>query len=384
MITGRKKALTPAQRADMASMQAETIDLLKALCAIPAPSHHEERRAAFICDWFARHGMKAGIDEALNVLCPIGLDDHEDIVVVMAHTDTVFPDMEPMPMHEENGRLYCPGVGDDTANLAALMMLARYLKDQQPSCGVLFAANSCEEGLGNLKGCKAIMNAFGPRVKAFISLDGDQRSICCRAVGSARYSITASTQGGHSFADFGQRNAIEVLAQLVTAFYRQEIPKRETARTTFNVGTISGGTSVNTIAQRAQMLYEYRSNNADCLRVMEQQMYAILRENTPCDAQVELELLGVRPCAEHVDLNRQKELSSLCMDALKRYTGRMPIFASGSTDCNIPLSMGVPSACFGVYIGAGEHTREEWVRADSIPDGMKAALSVLLTWFETA
>lgn len=381
MITGKKKALTPAQRADVASMQAETIDLLKALCAIPAPSHHEERRAAFICDWFARHGMKAGIDEALNVLCPIGLDDHEDIVVVMAHTDTVFPDMEPMPMHEENGRLYCPGVGDDTANLAALMMLARYLKDQQPSCGVLFAANSCEEGLGNLKGCKAIMNAFGPRVKAFISLDGDQRSICCRAVGSARYSITASTQGGHSFADFGQRNAIEVLAQLVTAFYRQEIPKRETARTTFNVGTISGGTSVNTIAQRAQMLYEYRSDDASCLAVMQEQMDGILANAESADARIGVDVVGIRPCAGDVDPQMQSRLEQMAADALEEETGYRPALCSGSTDCNIPLSLGIPSVCFGVYIGEGEHTREEWIDTASVESGMRAVLSLLLSWF---
>ena len=164
--------LSGAELADVKAMQGETLALLRTLCAIPAPSHHEEKRAAFIRDWFVQRGMPAEIDAALNVRCPMGLDAHEDMVVVMAHTDTVFPDTEPMPMREENGRLYCPGVGDDTANLAALMMLAHYLKDRPLRCGVLFVANSCEEGLGNLKGCKAIMKAFGPRVKAFLSLDG--------------------------------------------------------------------------------------------------------------------------------------------------------------------------------------------------------------------
>lgn len=380
------RLLSEREERAVENMYPQALELIRALCAIPAPSHHEERRAAFVRSWFEQRGMHAQIDEAKNVLIPMGLDEHEEIVVVMAHTDTVFPDMEPLPYREEDGRLFCPGVGDDTTNLAAMMLLAAYLHETgaKPRCGVLFAADSCEEGLGNLKGCKAIMNAYGPRVKAFVSLDGDVTQVCTQAVGSARYRITARTQGGHSFADFGNRSAIAVLAKITCALYSQRLPEYLGSTTTYNVGTVEGGTSVNTIAQRAQMLYEYRSNNADCLRVMEQQMYAILRENTPRDAQVELELLGVRPCAEHVDLNRQKELSSLCMDALKRYTGRMPILASGSTDCNIPLSMGVPSACFGVYIGAGEHTREEWVRADSIPDGMKAALSVLLTWFEAA
>ena len=368
------------------AMQPETIELIRTLCAIPAPSHHEERRAAFIRDWFLSRGMQAQIDEAKNVIIPMGLEEHEDIVVIMAHTDTVFPDMEPMDFYEENGRMYCPGVGDDTTNLAAMMMLAAYLNDQavKPKCGVLFVADSCEEGLGNLKGCKAIMHAYGSRVKAFLSLDGDVTHVCAQAVGSARYRITARTKGGHSFADFGNRNAIAVLAGIACALYRQRLPEYLGSTTTYNVGTMQGGTSVNTIAQEAEMLYEYRSNNADCLRVMEQQMDAILRENTPRDAQVELELLGVRPCAEHVDPAAHKALSGACMDALKRYVGRMPILSRGSTDCNIPLSMGIPSACFGVYVGEGEHTREEWVNTASIENGMKAAMSVLLNWFEIA
>ena len=103
--------------------------------------------------------------------CPVGLDRYDEMVVIMAHTDTVFPDMEPMPLREENGRIYCPGVGDDTTNLAAMMMMAAWLHEHgvKPACGVLFVANSCEEGLGNLKGCRAVMQAYGPRVRAFLS-----------------------------------------------------------------------------------------------------------------------------------------------------------------------------------------------------------------------
>jgi len=371
---------------DIEAMQPQTLELIRTLCAIPAPSRHEERRAAFIRDWFAARGMEASVDEAKNVLVPMGLEEHEEIVVVMAHTDTVFPDMEPMDFYEADGRMHCPGVGDDTTNLAAMMMLAAYLHAHgwKPQCGVLFAADSCEEGLGNLKGCKAIMHAYGPLVKAFLSLDGDVTHVCAQAVGSARYRITARTKGGHSFADFGSRNAIAVLAGIACALYRQRLPEYLGSTTTYNVGVMQGGTSVNTIAQEAEMLYEYRSNNVDCLRVMEQQMDAILRENTPRDAQVELELLGVRPCAEHVDPAAHKALSTACMDALKRHVGRMPILSAGSTDCNIPLSMGIPSACFGVYVGEGEHTREEWVDTASIESGMEAAMSVLLNWFEKA
>ena len=369
---------------DIEHMQPEVIELIKTLCAIPAPSHHEERRAAFICDWFKAHGMPAEIDEALNVLCPMGLHEHEDMVVIMAHTDTVFPDMEPMQVTEGNGRLHCPGVGDDTTNVAALMMLAAYLWQRQirPRCGVLFVANSCEEGLGNLKGCKAIMKRFGPRVKAFLSLDGGTGHVCCRAVGSSRYRITARTRGGHSFSDFGSRNAIEVLAGLVTDLYQQDVPKRENAHTTYNVGVIEGGTSVNTIAQEAHMLYEYRSDDAQCLDIMERQLEDTLKRHALSDARMEVELLGLRPCGRGVNPEDQAKLEKRCVEAIAQYTGETPMRVSGSTDCNIPLSLGIPSCCFGVYVGEGEHTREEWVDIASICPGMKAAASVIMDWFE--
>ena len=365
-------------------MQPEVIDLIRTLCAIPAPSHHEERRAAFIRDWFEGRGMHATIDEAKNVLCPMGVGETGEIVVVMAHTDTVFPDLEPMPQREADGRLYCPGVGDDTTNLAALMMMAAYLHGHgfAPECGVLFVANSCEEGLGNLKGCKAIMKAYGPRVKAFLSLDGGTEYVCARAVGSSRYRITAKTRGGHSFANFGNRNAIAVLAELTCALYAQTVPHHGDSLTTYNVGMISGGTSVNTIAQHAEMLYEYRSDDAQCLDAMEKQLRDTLAAHEMEDAEVTVELLGLRPCGRDGDAQRQEELEQTCCEALARYAGTQPDISSGSTDCNVPLSMGVPSACFGVYVGEGAHTREEWVELSSIGPGMKAAMSVLLNWFE--
>jgi len=368
---------------DIEGMQPDVIELIKTLCGIPAPSHHEQQRAAFIRDWFQARGMHAEIDEAKNVRIPMALDQFEDIVVIMAHTDTVFPDMEPMTVREEDGKLFCPGVGDDTTNLAAMMMLADYLHQSgyKPQCGVLFVANSCEEGLGNLKGCKAIMHAYGSRVKAFISLDGGTESVCTHAVGSSRYNISARTQGGHSFAAFGNRNAIEALSRLVCAFYQQSVPHMGTSTTTYNVGMMSGGTSVNTIAQHAQMLYEYRSDHAACLDMMEKQFRDILAAHNSPDAAYEVELLGTRPCADGVDPAEQKKLSMACVDALFAYTGHMPSISAGSTDCNIPLSLGIPSACFGVYIGEGEHTREEWVDIRSICGGMKAAASVLLNWF---
>lgn len=378
--------LSESVEMDIESMQLEVIELIRALCAIPAPSHHEERRAAFVRDWFETRGIDAQIDEALNVYCEWDLDKHEEIVVITAHMDTVFPDNEPMPLYERDGKIFCPGVGDNTTNLAAMMALQAYLRRKRyvPQCGVLFVANSCEEGLGNLKGTKAIMKAYGDRVKAFLSLDCESNQVCVKAVGSTRYKISAQTEGGHSFADFGKRNAIEVLAQLIGALYAQPVAKQEGSLTTFNVGTIKGGTSVNTIAQYAEMTYEYRSDSEDCLEQMEKQLREILMSHRSCDAQIGVKLLGKRPGMGDVDRAQQRLFEECCCSALANYTGMIPAIASGSTDCNVPLSMGIPAVCFGVYIGDGEHTREEWIDVASISKGMKAALSVIIYWFEAA
>ena len=173
-----------------------------------------------------------------------------------------------------------------------------------------------------------------------------------------------------------------MLAELTCALYAQPVPRHGDSLTTYNVGVFSGGTSVNTIAQHAEMLYEYRSDDAQCLDVMEKQLREILAAHDKEDAQVTVELLGLRPCGQDGDVQRQTELENACCAALARYAGTKPCIASGSTDCNVPLSMGVPSACFGVYVGEGAHTREEWVELASIGPGMKAAMSVLLNWFK--
>ena len=249
------RLLSAALENEIEAAQSETLELIKTLCRIPAPSHREERRAAFIREWLEVRGFSAEIDDAKNVRCGWGVEESGEIAVVMAHIDTVFPDLEPMPMREENGRLYCPGVGDDTANVAGMLILMDRMRrlGLRPNGGVLFVCNSCEEGLGNLKGCKAIMRDFAPRVKAFLSLDDQSTHVCARAVGSARYRITADTRGGHSFADFGARSAIEVLSRLTCALYRQALPRAAGSVTTYNVGMISGGTSINAIAQHAGM-----------------------------------------------------------------------------------------------------------------------------------
>ena len=249
----------------------ESYDLLLELAQIPAPSNHEEKRAEFCKAWLEKQGAEGVyIDEALNVVYPVGCTDDKPIAVFMAHSDVVFPDTDRLPLKVENGRIYCPGIGDDTADVVALLMAAKYIAQnhlQPKEYGVLLVVNSGEEGLGNLKGVRKIVADHGRRIREFVTFDAHNCTGVNRAVGSRRYRVEFDTEGGHSYNAFGNRNAIACLASMIDALYGVKVPEK--GKTTYNVGTISGGTSVNTIAQHAEMLYEFRSDNREDLAEME-------------------------------------------------------------------------------------------------------------------
>lgn len=357
---------------------AETI--LRELCVIPAPSHNEDLRAAYCIQKLKAFGFgDVFVDEAKNVICEMKADS-DKTVVFAAHTDVVFPDTEPLPMAEDDRNLYCPGAGDDTVCVAQLMSVIKWIKDtgMRPKYNTVFVLNSCEEGLGNLKGIRAVMERYGQSVIAFFTFDGQYNAVVDRSVGSHRYQVTVKTKGGHSFNDFGNENAARVLAKGIQMIY--EIPLPESPKTTCNVGLISGGTSVNTIPQEASMLCEYRSESSENLSYMKEafaKVFAAMGET----AQVEVELVGDRPGMQDVDPAAQKALSDLCAGIQQKHGGMAPARNSGSTDCNIPHSMGIPAVCAGTYLGGGAHTREEWVEKASIPVGVQIAADIMSTYF---
>lgn len=362
----------------------EAYDLLIELAQIPAPSNHEEVRAEFCRAWLEAQGAEGVyIDEALNVIYPIGCDGEGAISVYMAHSDVVFPDTDPLSLRIEEGRIYCPGVGDDTANAVALLMAAKYIAQHKPSLtdgGVLLVINSGEEGLGNLKGCRAIMARYGSRVKEFVTFDGYAEGVACRAVGSKRYRVEVDTEGGHSYGKFGNRNAIAYLASLIDTLYIVKVPPK--GKTTYNVGTISGGTSVNTIAQHAEMLYEFRSDEYESLAVMERHFNAAVEFYRTKGIEVTVTLLGERPCGIDIDEAAHGALMTRAAKAVADHYGLEVRFRPGSTDCNIPLSMGIPAVCVGCVRGGGAHTREEYVEIDSLAPGLGVAFEMILSHFE--
>ena len=362
----------------------ELISLTANLCAIPAPSHHEEARAAFCRDWLLNHGCAgAYIDSAKNVVWPWQCDGKSKVVCLAAHTDTVFPDTEPFSMEIRDGRAYCPAVGDDTMSVAQLMLIMAYVAEHKIACptGMLFVLNACEEGLGNLDGAKQLFADWEGRIGAFVTLDGSYQSIVAKAVGSVRYRISIDTEGGHSYGAFGNRNAIEKMARLIGLLYDIEIPKIPGVKTTYNVGSISGGTSVNTIAQHAEMLYEYRSDAREGLSAMKRKFSEAVERIRPFCGNLTVEVLGERPCSGNVPLGELKSLIDRAADIIERHTGKRPPVKSGSTDCNLPLSLGVPAICFGGYLGGGAHTREEYVDLSTLTVGFPIVMEFILSYF---
>ena len=364
----------------------EAMALLEAICKIPAPSHHEEKRAAFCKKWLDDIGAEGVyIDEALNVVFPWNCEGKDNLVAFFAHTDTVFPDMtEPMPYSTDGKFAYSPGVGDDTICLVMMLLVAKYVvqNNLQSDHGILFVANSCEEGLGNLKGVKQVMKDYEGRVERFYTFDGTYDHLYNRCVGSHRYKLNVTTKGGHSFSNFGNRNAICAAAELICELSKCQVPVEEGSKTTWNVGIIEGGTSVNTIAQNASFLYEYRSDTYKCLETM-QKFFEETVEKAKKDPEVniEVEVIGIRPCGTEVDEYVMKEMVDNVVAVCEKHTGMPCALRSGSTDANIPMSLGIPSICVGNYMGGGIHTREEYLEIASVPVGLKITAEIILQYF---
>lgn len=372
----------------------EETDLLRTLGRIPAPTRDEGRRAAFVHDWLLGAGARpedVGIDAAGNVVLRLGVrpepaDGTRDLVAYAAHMDVVFPDTEPLPMREEAGRLFAPGIGDDTANLVGLMLAACWLLAHPERVaalghGILVVANTCEEGLGNLDGTKALFAAYGHRIREFVTFDTHITQLYRAAVGSHRWRLRVTGPGGHSLHDYGRPNAIALMAELVGRVLALELPGEGT---TCNVGRIEGGTTVNSIPASCEALYEYRSGSEEVLsasRAMLEAEVASFSDKLAArfpDTEATLELLGVRPGTGPIDALAQQALVGRCSDVMRAISGRAPRLISGSTDANVPLSLGIPACCVGTIVGDGMHTRGEWVELSSLPAGLATILAIML------
>ena len=377
--------LTEEERAYFESRHEDCVALLKTLCGIPAPSNQERRRAEFVRDWLQERGAQGVyIDEADNCLWPIHCEGRDDITVFMAHTDTVFPDTEPMPFREEDGRFFSPGVGDDTANLTMLLLVAEYIlkTGRTPQCGILLAADSGEESRGDLRGCRQILKDYAGRIRNVISLDGPCFRYTNRALGGSKYEIELRTEGGHAFSDFGNRNAVHIMSTLVAALYAVKVPQIGNSVSTYNVGTFNGGHSVNSIAEYAKISYELRSDTQACRDQLQAAFDGLIRAYSAMPGvEVTVTKVSDRPSAGDVDWAEQEKLERHFMQFFEAYKGEIPWSTPGSSDINIPQSLGIASLAFGGYMGKKNHTREEWLEAESLRSGLLVIAASILSYF---
>ncbi|HET9905722.1 MAG TPA: M20/M25/M40 family metallo-hydrolase, partial [Anaerolineales bacterium] len=316
------------------------VDLAVDIQQIPAPTFAERKRAEFICDLFAKERLvDVFIDELGNVFGRLKTKGRRKPLIVSAHLDTVFPQETILDGKRAGSKVYGPGIGDNSIGVAALVGLTRMLREQNvhTSGDVWFVANVCEEGLGDLRGMKAVVDRFGSEAHAYLVLEGLALGhIYHRAVGVKRYRVTARTSGGHSWSDYGKPSAIHELSKLVVQLAELDLPKEP--RTTMNVGKISGGTSVNVIASEARLDLDLRSDDEKSLGELVSAAETLIQSANKPGVSVEADVIGQRPAGE-ISVNHP--LVRLAKDCLGEQ-GLEGGLISGSTDANVPLSKGYP------------------------------------------
>jgi acetylornithine deacetylase/succinyl-diaminopimelate desuccinylase-like protein len=340
---------------------------------IPAPTFSELKRAEFVRDLFSREGLKdVSMDEVGNVYGRWTTDDGrlkpDKPLIVSAHLDTVFPAETSLDVRRDGEKIFGPGLGDNSLGVAALFGLLWALRERgiKAEGDIWLVANVGEEGLGNLRGMKAVVDRFGADVQAYLVLEGLALGhVYHRAVGVKRYRVTARTTGGHSWSDYGKPSAIHELAKLIVQLTSLELPGYP--RTTMNVGKISGGTSVNVIAAEACLDLDLRSEGqASLIQLIVAVERLIQHANRP-DVQLEAEVIGHRPAGEMSPMHPLVRLAEECL----REQGLNPILTSGSTDANMPLSRGYPAVVLGISTGGSAHTIKEYIHTGPVEKGME-------------
>ncbi len=364
----------PDLLADARDAAGRVADLAARICAVPAPTGEERARAEFVAARLDELGYAAEIDDLANVHARRG-ERGGPAVLVLAHIDTVFPAATPLDVRRDGDWLHGPGIGDNSTSVAAVLTALALLDasgvDSAADLVVVFDVG--EEGLGNLRGAHAALDRYGPEVGATVVIDGRLGHITHAGVGSVRWRVTVRGPGGHSFVHFGRPSAIHGLARIVAALADLDVPTDP--KTTFNVGTIAGGTSVNTVAAEASAVVDLRSVDAAALDRLAARAASLVETRAGEGLTAEIEVLGERPAGAR---DRDDPLVRLAATSVRRL-GREPVFQASSTDANVPIARGVPAVCVGVYEGEEAHTLRERLFVPSLADGMEHLVDVLLT-----
>ena len=369
------------QKAHLRELAASSLDavcdLTEQICLIPAPSYDERQRAEFVASELKARGLNAEIDEIGNVIARRKGTGSAKSLLLAAHTDTVFPIDTEITVRRENGQLIGPAIGDNSLAVATLIEMTTILDKAgvETPGDLLFVANVGEEGLGNLRGIRAVCDRFGDELGGVIAIEGHNVGrVTHGAVGSKRIRVTVHGPGGHSWGAFGQPSAIHELGLIIAEISKLHVP--DDPKTTFNVGLIEGGVSVNTIAPRASAVIDMRSLDPEALRRIDSEVEQIVNRRRTEQISTEIEVLGERP-AGWIDASvRLVQTAS----SILRDLGIDPVLNASSTDANIPISRGIPAICIGLTHGSGAHRVEESIDIAPIEQGV-LQLALLVSAF---
>ena len=360
----------PAIRAALDRLRADnawTIEQQVSICEIPAPPFKEERRAAEMKKRFEALGLRnVRIDSIGNVIAERPGTGGGPVVIFAAHLDTVFPEETDVRVKREGTLMRGPGIGDDCRGLAVLLSVAKAMAagNVRTLGTIYFVANVGEEGPGNLRGVKHLFAKPPAKIDYFISVDGTGLGLTSRAVGSNRYKVSYKGPGGHSYGAFGMPSPIHALGRAIARISAIQVPK--TPKTTFNVGIVEGGTSVNTISPLGSMDVDLRSESPEELAKVDALFRravdeALAEENarwpqSRVKVTVEIQSMGIRPAAAPADSQRIIQVAKAAARAL----GFEAPGSASSTDANWPMSLGIQAITLdGGGEGQGAHSITE-------------------------
>jgi tripeptide aminopeptidase len=353
------------------------LEFLKVICETPAPTFFEKERGELVAKLLREMGLKPLTDAVGNVLTEVPGGTGRRVLVA-AHLDTVFSKETNVNIKEGNQKLFAPGIGDNSASLAVMLAYLEKITDLEQTPAVngahprlTFAATVGEEGLGDLRGMRELMRTHATAFDAVIALDGHLGTIVDKAVGSKRFEVTFTAKGGHSWGDYPSPSAIHVSGDAIHALNHMVIPKEP--RSSYNVGEIRGGTSVNAIAQEATFNLDLRSLDAKVLEGLEQDaLRRIRRAAREHNAQVTMQQVGDRPAGKCDNA----WLVTLAKEALQ-VASVLPKTAASSTDANAAMAVGIPAIAFGVYQGGDAHRLSEWLEPDSLQTGYHSLVELM-------
>lgn len=349
-----------------------------AIQQIPGPTFDEAQRAAFVRERFAQYERltDVSIDSVYNVYgrWP-GEKSDLPALLISAHMDTVFPLDTDLTLRHEEGRIYGPGLGDNSLGVAALLALLEIVSANRlsPAPDIWFVANSREEGLGDLGGMRAVWAQLGKRLGAAIVLEGLAfGGIYHAGIAVRRLRFDCHTSGGHSWLNFGQPSAIHSLIQLGAQIVAYEPP--ENPRTTYNIGLIQGGRSVNSIASDAHMVLDLRSVQVTSLHTLEEYVMKALDSLRRPGVEFDVSVVGDRPAGQITVGHPLVQLASAAL----REVGIEPSYEIGSTDANVLLANGLPTVTVGVSRGGQAHRLDEYINTEPVANGIWYLLLLVL------